>query len=87
MSTLAASVELVGLLLFFVALLLVFAATLMHLLERGEWHEEYSLYIRENEPLTVAWGNGSTRPIESPFSSIPKGWWWAIVTMMTVGYG
>ena len=30
---------------------------------------------------------GTFVPDESPFASIPLGFWWTIVSLMTVGYG
>lgn len=76
------AVDMLLLMVFFVSLLIMFFSTLMYYAERGTWDEALGYYVRPNEPKLID-GN----PAPSPFESIPAGFWWAIVTLMTVGYG
>ncbi|GIL64707.1 hypothetical protein Vafri_18594 [Volvox africanus] len=71
------SMDMLGLMVFFVSLCIVFFATLMYYAERGDYNSELGYYLRPNE----------SQPKPSPFESIVSGFWWAIVTLMTVGYG
>ncbi|KAG2440760.1 hypothetical protein HXX76_003617 [Chlamydomonas incerta] len=79
----AKSLDMLLLMSFFVGLIVVVAATLLFFAERGEFDETLGYYVRTHEKYTQADGD----PIVSPFESIPSGFWWAIVTLMTVGYG
>ncbi|GIL52166.1 hypothetical protein Vafri_8098, partial [Volvox africanus] len=74
-STLANSVDMLMLMVFFVSVVIVAASTLMFFAERGSYNDDLHYYERRE-------GEGA-----SPFESIPSGFWWAIVTLMTVGYG
>merc|ERR1719326_2788737 len=56
----------------------VIFAVLMWIVERGAWNSSLQCYARPNEVFYSGC---------SPFESVPVGFWWAITTMTTVGYG
>ncbi len=85
--TLARSTDILLLMAFFVALLLVLISTVMYLLERGNWDEALGYYVRPQEYIFLTDAQGNSVPQPSPFSNVPMGFWWTIVTMLTVGYG
>lgn len=72
--TLQRSASALLMLVFFIALASIFFSTLMFTVERGNYNSNKQQYIRVD---------GSV----SPFESIPATFWWAVVTMTTVGYG
>jgi hypothetical protein len=63
-----------GMLGFMTSTMVIFWASVMYYVERGTW-----------DPDVAQWVNADGQP--SAFSSIPAAFWWAIISMTTVGYG
>jgi len=69
------SKEALLLLVFFLMVAMILFATLMFSIEQGSWDRAKGCYARPGDVVC------------SPFESIPHGFYWAITTMTTVGYG
>ena len=65
------SLDMMGMLVFLLVLALVLFSTLIYFCEKGVW---------EGGDIVEAHGG-------DPFASIPRSFWWCMVTLMTVGYG
>lgn len=65
------SMDMMGMLVFVLALALVLFSTLIYFCEEGVWEEGDALDAHGGDP----------------FASIPRSFWWCMVTLMTVGYG
>merc|ERR1719440_2520298 len=72
--TMIRSGESFKLLLLFMSLAVLIYSSLFWYAERGTYDEAKGAFLRSDGE-------------ESPFTSIPATFWWAIVTMTTVGYG
>jgi len=86
--TLQQSTKALYVLLFNLLLGVVISGSLMYLAEGGTWDEATQHYLRR---AGQQWNASSGQFIElyeqSPFQSIPHTFWWAMVTIATVGYG
>lgn len=78
-SVFSASSSALVLLFFFSMLNSIVFGSIVYILEKGVWSEEDQMYMRPD--LT---GQGQE---ESPFTSMPQGFWWVFTTTTTVGYG
>jgi len=78
-SVFSASSSALVLLAFFSMLNSIVFGSIVYILEKGVWDEEEQMYMRRD--LT---GQGWE---ESPFISMPQGFWWVFTTTTTVGYG
>ena len=56
------------------ATMVIICSSLLFFCEQGDWDDHAQIWLREDGDA-------------SPFHSIPQTFWWAIVTMTTVGYG
>ena len=65
------SMDMFAMLIFLLLLALVLFSTLIYFCEKGQWEP--------TDPLDAHAGD--------PFASIPRSFWWCMVTLMTVGYG
>ncbi|KAL6750823.1 hypothetical protein V8C86DRAFT_2796584 [Haematococcus lacustris] len=85
--TLVGSLDLLGLLAFLMLMASLFFSTFMFLAERGSFDPSLGYWVREGEPAGSTDSSGAFTPSPSPYSSVPQGMWWAVVTLCTVGYG
>jgi hypothetical protein len=93
-STFSRSIFSLCLCVFFMAVGIIFFATLLWFIEKGTWSHSFQCYRRElcTTPERGSWSSEHgcfmfTDAACSPFQSIPTAFWWAITTMTTVGYG
>ena len=68
------STDAVWMLLMYLLVVQIFLSTSIYWAERGTWAADKNYWVRPD----------GTR---SPFNSIPEGFYWAITTLATVGYG
>jgi hypothetical protein len=92
--TVAQSMEAITVLLFVLALLLVFLGSLMYLAEGGTWHKPDDncdgtkcADAGWTEGAYLRWNYLQTELEESPFRSIFDACWFVMTTITTVGYG
>jgi len=78
-SVIKKSLSALYLLFFFMLISMIIFGSTIYYAERGEWNEDLGYYTRPD-----LYGDGIER---TPFESIPKSFWWVIVTSTTVGYG
>lgn len=78
-SVFAASSSALVLLFFFSMLNSIVFGSIVYILEKGVWSDEEQMYMRPDVT-----GQGWE---ESPFTSMPQGFWWVFTTTTTVGYG
>ncbi len=74
-----ASADAMGLLLFFIAIGVIVFGSIMFFAEAGEYDPVTGVYMRR------AFTGDEMEP--TPFTSIPKAFWYVLVTATTVGYG
>lgn len=82
-NVLGKSLHYLRLLILILAFGAAFFGSMVYWLERGTWkyHEASDMY------RFVRVGRDGVTEEPSPFSSIPQGFWWFMVTATTVGYG
>lgn len=68
------SSDALGLLVFLLSLITIISSSMCYFAEKGIYDADQDAYIRSDGSI-------------SPFTSIPKTCYWAVVTMTTVGYG
>lgn len=93
-STFTGSIFSLALCVFFMAVGIIFFATLLWFVERGMWNSELACYQRDlcTSPERGVFQEARgcwvyVDPGCSPYQSIPAAFYWAITTMTTVGYG
>lgn len=72
--TLVSSADALLLLVFFIAVTIVLASSMIYYAERGTWSSARQEWLAADGAV-------------SDFSSVPATFWWCIVTLTTVGYG
>ncbi len=76
-AALGKSAQPLGMLLFIIAIAMIFFSSIMFTAEKGVW---------SGEPDNM-WVMADDTSTPSPFQSIPDTFYWCIITMTTVGYG
>ena len=79
------SLPALNLLAFFGAIGVVCFGSMIYFAEKGDWQPPNDAYPKGAYLRPDVYGNEMAD--ESPFSSIPRSFWWVMTTATTVGYG